>query len=529
MKLVAAVCHILLTCHISVAVRYEILPKPPSPPDLRYSNVSYRHVQLPHDLTVLAYNDIINPDEFYYDNVLRFIREDAADVTLQQFAEHMWYLAVNDYYTITATELYAYLTHNASLPPRSILLTFQETWLGVWQYAYPILKKHDFHATVFLSADNVGIPEGGSPESGPSGSSWSPDSRPRMTWDQLKVLDNEPLFDLYPSGKSGINLTDNRIASKRLLRELRDGRTRLESELGGTRPYFAWPHGAYNHTTVSYIKRFYNMSFALDLWDDPRQDPLRKVPRFVVTGHHDVGHLLHDLGGQQYDMSMFKNARTVRQCFDADLEVQGTILREAIDRMFVPCNDILFYPSRQVTSEQLAVLCMNVKRGIGLTDVVTYERTQGGPTTLSRAQVVLALYKCAKNAWPNFTNKLPELEIINPFSDVDGVAYGGVVVAMAGFCDVASPPNDRGDTFHPTDWSSRGNAVVAAWRMLTCLRRHIYPPAQYKDDFWDEAEVWQWSRDFLSHPPGSVAVTSSATPITSALLSLTLISFSILM
>lgn len=71
-------------------------------------------------------------------------------VTLEQFAEQMAYLAENKFHTLTLSEVEAYYDSNATLPEKSVLLTFDDCYQSIGLYAYPILKKHGFHAVAFV-------------------------------------------------------------------------------------------------------------------------------------------------------------------------------------------------------------------------------------------------------------------------------------------------------------------------------------------------------------------------------------------
>ena len=71
-------------------------------------------------------------------------------ITLEQFAEQMAYLAENNYHTLTLSELEHHHYDNAALPEKSVLLTFDDCFQSIGLYAYPILKKHGFHAAAFV-------------------------------------------------------------------------------------------------------------------------------------------------------------------------------------------------------------------------------------------------------------------------------------------------------------------------------------------------------------------------------------------
>jgi len=57
--------------------------------------------------------------------------------------------------TVFWRDLQAYMDGRRSLPPRSILLTFDDGYLDNWVFAYPILKRIGFKATIFVNPDFV--------------------------------------------------------------------------------------------------------------------------------------------------------------------------------------------------------------------------------------------------------------------------------------------------------------------------------------------------------------------------------------
>lgn len=69
---------------------------------------------------------------------------------LDDFEKQMAYLHQEGYHTLTLGEVYEYYYHNGSIPEKSVLLTFDDMYLSVYHYAYPILKKYNFHGVGFV-------------------------------------------------------------------------------------------------------------------------------------------------------------------------------------------------------------------------------------------------------------------------------------------------------------------------------------------------------------------------------------------
>ena len=71
-------------------------------------------------------------------------------VTPYNFQRQMSYLKWRGYKTITLDELRGWLSSGKKLPARSIILTFDDGYEDNYTYAFPILKKIGFTATIFL-------------------------------------------------------------------------------------------------------------------------------------------------------------------------------------------------------------------------------------------------------------------------------------------------------------------------------------------------------------------------------------------
>jgi peptidoglycan/xylan/chitin deacetylase (PgdA/CDA1 family) len=78
--------------------------------------------------------------------------------TPEEFEKQMKWLKDNNFTTLSLDEVYSMITTGKNVPERPIALTFDDGYEDSYQNAYPILKKYDFKATVFLITDAVGQP-----------------------------------------------------------------------------------------------------------------------------------------------------------------------------------------------------------------------------------------------------------------------------------------------------------------------------------------------------------------------------------
>lgn len=71
------------------------------------------------------------------------------------FERQMKRLRDEGWTTIFLGDLHAHLEHNEPLPPKPVVLTFDDGYLDNWVYAAPILAKYGHRAVVYMSSDFV--------------------------------------------------------------------------------------------------------------------------------------------------------------------------------------------------------------------------------------------------------------------------------------------------------------------------------------------------------------------------------------
>ena len=71
------------------------------------------------------------------------------------FEDQISTLSSAGYTGVTLAELYDYVSGKGRLPPRAVVLTFDDGYVDSWVFAFPILRKYGFRATVFVSTDFI--------------------------------------------------------------------------------------------------------------------------------------------------------------------------------------------------------------------------------------------------------------------------------------------------------------------------------------------------------------------------------------
>jgi peptidoglycan/xylan/chitin deacetylase (PgdA/CDA1 family) len=186
----------------------------------------------------------------------------AITVTPERFAAHMKMLADNGYTTILPDDLYAYYTQEKKLPPKPVMITFDDNTLSQYTQAMPILNCYGFKAVFFVMTVSIGKPG-------------------YMTRTQMKQLHDE-------GHVLGIHTWDHHAVTKYTDA---DWKTQLDQpmktlqQVTGVEPrYFAFPYGVWDAASLLQLeKRGIRLAFILMNSRDEKR-PLMTVRRLMVAG-----------------------------------------------------------------------------------------------------------------------------------------------------------------------------------------------------------------------------------------------------
>lgn len=155
-------------------------------------------------------------------------------VTPDAFETQMDYLQINGYHPIRVSDLMDYLLNGTPLPPKPIVLTFDDGYSDIYENAYPILKNHKFPATFFVITKFV------------NENRWG-----YMNWAQL----DEVAKNGFEIGSHTLDHPSLRAKSRTYqTTEIADSKKMLEDRLGGKVVSFAYPAGQYDATTISVLR-----------------------------------------------------------------------------------------------------------------------------------------------------------------------------------------------------------------------------------------------------------------------------------
>lgn len=187
-------------------------------------------------------------------------------VSAYDFEQQMYLLHEWGYQTISVELLVRAIREGVELPPKPIIMTFDDGSATVNTSAFPIMQKYGFTGTVYIVLNFIGIPN-------------------YMDEEQIRELHADG-WEVGSHGVSHVDLTE-RIDRQR--DEIVDSRHKLQNRLGLPILTFAYPFGTYNEESVR-LARFAGYIAAMGLGDSSLQGTknLYYIYRMDVTSRTDL-------------------------------------------------------------------------------------------------------------------------------------------------------------------------------------------------------------------------------------------------
>ena len=171
---------------------------------------------------ILLYHNIDSSSKHNFEKQMQFIKE------------HMQ--------TISLNELIDCLVKKKPSPPKSIVITLDDGYENIYHYAYPILKKYQIPATIFLVTGYIDTAK----------NFWW-DNSSILSWSQIKEMAKNNNIDFGSHSINHYNLTT--LSDKDIEKELKSSKQKIEQELKKPVTGFCYPFGKKEHYNQK-IKEF---------------------------------------------------------------------------------------------------------------------------------------------------------------------------------------------------------------------------------------------------------------------------------
>ena len=184
--------------------------------------VSEKNIRIP----ILIYHEITEEmptrDQFYM------------QTTAKRFEEQLKELKGEGYTFISYDDLVEYAKGNIGLTEKSVLIGFDDGWIGNYLNAFPILKKMNIPAAIYVVDDQVGTEN-------------------FFSWEQAKEMVDSGLISIYSHGKTHIYF--DKVSKEELLNGLNEAYENIEKYVGKVNnKVFTYPFGACTEEQIEALK-----------------------------------------------------------------------------------------------------------------------------------------------------------------------------------------------------------------------------------------------------------------------------------
>lgn len=202
------------------------------------------------------------------------------------FEAQLRYLREAGYHSIHLDDWLFSMERKMPLPGKAVVFTFDDGYLDFKTYAWPILRKYGFLATVFLVTDHIG-----------KSNSWDSvygEELPLLGWNDIRNLQKEGV-DFGSHTASHPYLTS--LSPKEIVREGSRSRAVLSCALGKTVKTFAYPYGDVD-MVVQHLIGACGYTFGVSCRNDlcGFHDPLLALPRIEVLNSDGLQNFKLKLG-----------------------------------------------------------------------------------------------------------------------------------------------------------------------------------------------------------------------------------------
>jgi len=182
-----------------------------------------RRVRVP----ILMYHYISDPPRGA-DEVRRDLSLPGPDFELQ-----LRYLANESYQSITMQDLIRHIQRGAPLPPKPVLLTFDDGYKDAFTVAFPLLKKYGFTGTFFIFTKPI-----------------NEENREYLSWQEVELMSAAGM----EIGSHSYSHPDLRkLSGDALHREIVGSKEDIEAHIQRPVLFFCYPSGAYDNRVVQAV------------------------------------------------------------------------------------------------------------------------------------------------------------------------------------------------------------------------------------------------------------------------------------
>lgn len=187
-------------------------------------------------------------------------------VSAEDFETQVAWLSQVGYVTVSLAEVYQATQGKLSLPPKSMVFTFDDGYADAFTFAVPILQKYHMRGSFAVVPGFLGLPD-------------------YATWDMVQSAQNAGM-EIVSHTENHFDGSSAKFDAKYIQENLEQSLRELEARLGPIPRVLVYPYG---HYTTEYIRIAQQVGFVMALTTRyGRQVDMRNLmltPRVRVHGH----------------------------------------------------------------------------------------------------------------------------------------------------------------------------------------------------------------------------------------------------
>ncbi|HJV73375.1 MAG TPA: polysaccharide deacetylase family protein [Noviherbaspirillum sp.] len=199
----------------------------------------------------------------------------------RRFARQMTYLKFAGYHVLRLDEALKCLRGDAPMPSRAVALTFDDAYENFYEYAFPVLQKHGFPATVYAISGMLG-----------QSATWlaadGHDTPPLMNAARLRQLRSAGI-DIGSHSATHVRLAEQ--STERIREEVMQSKKVLEDAIGERIDHFCYPYGSHDIRAVETVAEagYLSATTCERAAATPADDPLTLPRKAVSWGDSLIG------------------------------------------------------------------------------------------------------------------------------------------------------------------------------------------------------------------------------------------------
>jgi len=191
-------------------------------------------------------------------------------VSPKQFERQIRWLARRGYHGIRPAEWVEWLRSGTGLPDKPVLVTFDDGYADLAEYALPVLRRHGFGAVVFIVTGLLGGTNAWDEARGSA-------THRLLTSEQIRYWATQGI-EFGSHSRTHCDLAA--LSAGGLVKEITGSRDELAKLLGSPVTSFAYPYGSYNQTVNTHSRGAYSLTF--------RADETTPGMNYLCTDPHDL-------------------------------------------------------------------------------------------------------------------------------------------------------------------------------------------------------------------------------------------------